>query len=127
MTDTTKLNHVVTAFKLWRQSRANGRAHIPDELRWQAIGLLEDYSTNQITKALGVNYTQLKSWRQQFQVEQTATPADFVPLPLEPAQSNPAANLELELILPNSSLLRIRGDVCPELLRLMLQEAGVQR
>ena len=123
MQSQNKLNSAIAAFEHWRKTRINKHVNIPDELRQQAVDLLEDYGGGQITRALRISSTQLKTWRRLFSVEQSATP-DFIALPVEPL-SQQASQLSLELSLPNSSKIRICGDVHPDLLRILIQEAGV--
>lgn len=119
-----KLNQAIAEFEHWRQTRANKHVSIPDELRCLALELLEEYRTGQVTKALRICTTQINSWRKQLPAKQ-ATP-DFVPLQIEPDLQHKSA-LNLQLILPNSSQIRISGELSPDLLRALIQEAGEQR
>lgn len=124
MQNQEKLNQAISSFENWRQTRTSKHVNIPDELRQQAVKLLEDYRIGQITKALRICTTQLNTWRKQFPVEQATTP-DFIPLQVEPdLQHKPSLNLQL--ILPNSSQIRICGNMSPDLLRVLIQEAGVR-
>lgn len=122
MQNQEKLNQAISSFEHWRQTRTSKHANIPDKLRQQAVKLLEDYRIGQITKALRICTTQLNTWRKQFPVEQITTP-DFIPLQFEPdLQHKPG--LSLQLFLPNSSQIRICGNISPDLLRALIQEAG---
>lgn len=124
MQNQEKLNQAVTAFELWRKNRINSRENIPDELRHLAVELLKNYSSGQITRALRICTTQLNSWRKPLPTEQPVP--DFVPLQIEPDVQH-KSGLNLQLILPNSSQIRISGDISPDLLRVLIQEAGEQR
>ncbi|HAS8442973.1 TPA: hypothetical protein I7740_20055 [Vibrio vulnificus] len=119
-----KLNHAIATFEHWRQTRINKHASIPDDLRMMALKLLDDYTRGQVTKALRICTTQLNSWRKQLPSEHPVP--DFVPLQIEPnAQHN--SDLSLQVLLPNSSQIRICGDISPDLLRVLIQEAGEQQ
>ena len=121
MQNQEKLNQAIAAFEHWRQNRINKHVNIPDELRQQAVKLLEDYRIGQVTKALRICTTQLNSWRKPLPVKPSAP--DFIPLQIEPdLQHN--SGLNLQLILPNSSQIRICGDMSPDLLRVLIKEAG---
>ena len=123
MQNQEKLNQAVTAFEHWRKNRINSRENIPDELRHLAVELLKNYGSGQITRALRICTTQLNSWRRQLPAEQPVP--DFVPLQIEPDVQH-KSGLNLQLILPNSSQIRLCGDISPDLLRVLIQEAGGQ-
>ena len=119
-----KLNQAIATFEHWRQTRINKHASIPDELRMLALKLLDDYTRGQVTKALRICTTQLNSWRKQLPPDHLVP--DFVPLQIE-ANEQHNSDLNLHVLLPNSSQIRICGDVSPDLLRVLIQEAGEQR
>lgn len=118
------MNQAIAEFEHWRQTRANKHVSIPDELRCLALELLEEYRIGQVTKALRICATQINSWRKQLPAKQPAP--DFVSLQVEPDLQHKSA-LNLQLTLPNSSQIRISGDMSPDLLRALIQEAGEQR
>lgn len=124
MPNQEKLNQAIARYEHWRQTRANKNVCIPDELRHLALELLGEYRISQVTKALRICTTQINSWRKQLPTTQP-TP-DFVPLQIEPDLHH-KSNLHLQLILPNSSQLCIKGELSPDLLRALIQEAGEQR
>ena len=47
-------------FEQWRKTRKNRRERIPEALWSAAVGLRKQYSVNQISRALGLNYNDLK-------------------------------------------------------------------
>ena len=47
-------------FEQWRKTRKNRRERIPETLWSAAVGLRKQYSVNQISRALGLNYNDLK-------------------------------------------------------------------
>ena len=57
---TVGLEQVRQQFEAWRQSRKK-RTAIPQHLWTAAVGLTERYSICHVSKALGLNYTALKS------------------------------------------------------------------
>ena len=97
-----KLNQAIADFEHWRQTRVNKHVSIPDELRRLALELHEEYRI----KALRICATQINSWRKQLPAKQPVP--DFVPLQVEPDLQHKSA-LNLQLILPNSSQIRISG------------------
>lgn len=124
MLNQEKLNQAISSFESWRQTRTSKHVNIPDELRHQAVKLLENYRVGQITKALRICSTQLNTWRKQFLVEQAITP-NFIPLQVEPDLTH-KPSLKLQLTLPNSTQIHICGNMSPDLLRALIQEAGEQ-
>ena len=123
MQDQNKLDQAVAAFEHWRQTRTQ-RDNIPDELRGLALALLDDHRIGQVTKALRICSTQIKTWRQQMPAKQPAP--DFIPLSVESDAPQKSA-LSLHLLLPNAAQIRISGDVSPDLLQVLIQQAGTQR
>jgi transposase-like protein len=124
MQNQEKLNQAIADFEHWRQTRASKHVNIPDELRQQAVKLLENYRVGQITKALRICSTQINTWRKQFLVEQAITP-NFITLQVEPDLTH-KPSLKLQLTLPNSTQIHICGNMSPDLLRALIQEAGEQ-
>lgn len=124
MQNQEKLNQAIADFEHWRQTRVHKHVSIPDELRRLALELLEEYRIGQVTKALRICATQINSWRKQLPAKQPVP--DFVPLQVEPDLQHKSA-LSLQLILPNSSQIRISGGMPPDLLRALIQEAGEHR
>ncbi|AJR06222.1 hypothetical protein C9J03_26260 [Photobacterium gaetbulicola] len=119
-----KLSQAIAAFEHWRQTRPNKHVNIPDQLRLLALELLEEYRIGQVTNALRICTTQLNSWRQLLPTERPVP--DFIPLQIESdLQHN--SGLNLQVTLPNSSQIRIYGDISPGLLRVLMQEAGEYR
>ena len=54
------LESVRYQFAQWRETRKNRRERIPEDLWSAAVRLLDQYSINQISRALGLNYNDLK-------------------------------------------------------------------
>ncbi len=54
------LESVRYRFKQWRETRKNRRERIPENLWSAAVELRKQYSVNQISRALGLNYNDLK-------------------------------------------------------------------
>jgi hypothetical protein len=57
---TSPLEAVRCQFEHWRESRKNRRERIPENLWSAAAGLRQQYSVNQISNALRLNYNDLK-------------------------------------------------------------------
>ena len=116
MQNQSALERVAAAFEHWRQTRLNSVEKIPDELRRQAVALLEHYRLSQIMQTLRVNSTQLKTWRNLLSSDIELSPA-FITLPIEPEpepESAPVLNLAVSL--PGGCQLRLQGDIRPELM-----------
>ena len=117
-----KFNQVVANFEQWRRERTK-RTNIPNGLRQQAIELINEHPSDHVTKALRISTRQLRSWRDQLPDHPTIAP-DFIPLPIEPEPQQAATHLSMEIMLPNSSKIRLCGEISPDLLRTLIQEAG---
>lgn len=76
MTTTPTLDSVASAFSHWRNTRAYRREAVPIALQEQALGLLKEYRTSQVTTTLKINHGMIKRWR-----IARATEAGFVELP----------------------------------------------
>ena len=121
MQNQEKLNQAIADFELWRQNRTNKHARIPDKLRSLAIELLEEYRIGKVTKALRICSSQSNAWRKQLPAKQPIP--DFVSLQVDPALPY-KPDMNLQLTLPNSSQLCIRGALSTDLLRALIHEAG---
>ncbi|EGU37800.1 hypothetical protein VII00023_13332 [Vibrio ichthyoenteri ATCC 700023] len=124
MQNKEKLNQAIADYEHWRQNRTNKHVSIPDELRRLALELLEEYRIGQVTKALRICSTQINDWRKQLPTKHL-TP-DFVPLQVDPDLQH-KLDMDLQLILPNSSQICISGELPTDLLRALIQEAGELR
>jgi hypothetical protein len=59
-TETSTLEETRRQFEQWRASREKSRTRIPPELWQQALNLIGSYSLNQVSRTLGLGYTDLK-------------------------------------------------------------------
>ena len=118
-----KLEQAIAAFDHWCQNRTK-RTHTPNELRQLAVELADSHSHNHIATALRINARQLKIWCDHAAVSSTA-PSDFMSLPIEHEfEPNTVHRLSIEMTLPNSSQIRISGELSLHLLQTLLQDVG---
>lgn len=62
ITDTgLSLQHIQEQFRQWRSSRVSRRERIPSELWKAAAGLCRSYPIAQVSRSLGLSYTDLKN------------------------------------------------------------------
>jgi hypothetical protein len=52
----------IVAFELWRENKGYCAAKIPENLRQQAVALLDHFSSSKIVSALSLSGTGLKRW-----------------------------------------------------------------
>ena len=80
-----RLEEAKRQFDHWRETRRNRRSRIPSELWQTAIDLIGQYSKNEVARALGLNYTDLKErYEAQAGPENSASPSPdnaFVEIP----------------------------------------------
>ena len=93
MSNQDQLSTVVSAFEHWRSNRNGRQVPTPIALREQAVSLLNNYSSSQITSALRISGSQLKQWLN------SAVPTDstsqFVHLPISGSPTQPPVKVEL--------------------------------
>jgi hypothetical protein len=92
------LDQVCQQFEYWRQTRKK-RCPIPEQL-WQAAeSLYPEYSLYNISKALRLNYTDLKKRIEQKQtvsIPSAINQAEFIELKINPATHPPECLVEME-------------------------------
>lgn len=97
-----RLEEVKRQFSRWRETRQNRRSRIPTELWQTATDLIGPYSKNEVARALGLNYTDLKKRYEAQCVSgpSVSTPADNafveIPWPAHPASCVSDYVLEVE-------------------------------
>ena len=115
MANANKINQVVAAFELWRNSRGSRKTPTPQALRKQAIDLLEHCSSSKITSMLRISGSQLKQWRESVKALQTNQ--DFIRLPVqEQAQHRVSEHPTIVLQLCNGATLTFSNEVSQTLL-----------
>lgn len=122
MQNKEKLDKAIADFEHWRQTRIHKSVSIPDELRYLALELLEEYRIGQVTKALRICTSQINAWRKQFE-HHSEEASEFIALPVVTGSSETPSLLEIELKLSADTSLLMRGDVSVDLLRTLIQEA----
>lgn len=112
------LEAVASTFKAWRENRTHGRKQIPDELRQQAVALLNDYPVSLVIKTLGLSHSALKRWQQP---PDEATPVDnpFVALP---DSMKVWPSLCVTLCLANDNQMVIQGELSSDQLGALVRE-----
>lgn len=93
MPNKDQLSTVVSAFEHWRSNRNDRQVPTPIALREQAVSLLNNYSSSQITSALRISGSQLKQWRNS--AVSTETQPQFVHLPISISPTQSAVKVEL--------------------------------
>ena len=114
------LEQVCQQFEYWRQSRKK-RGPIPEQL-WQAVeSLYPGYSLYHISKALRVNYTNLKKHIASNQRASTApalNQAEFVELKINPAIHPAECLVEMEDRWGTKMRMHVKGGAGLDLLAL---------
>jgi hypothetical protein len=117
---TLSLEAVCKRFEHWRQTREK-RCPIPEKL-WQAAELLyPEYSIYNISKALRLNYTDLKKRIEQKQtasIPSAINPAEFIELKINPAIHPPECLVEMEDTFGAKMRMHFKGDAGLDLLEL---------
>lgn len=121
MANQPSLEIVASAFNSWRKNRPSRSGKIPAALRQQTLGLLPLHSKSEITRALRISGSQLKTWQQaeQFVQEDAFQPAEFVALASEPADHSPLLNVRLRC--SGGAELSLSGPLSPAHLAAVVQ------
>ena len=124
-----KLEQTLQALECWRSTKEPGRRIIPNELKAQAVALLGDFTAREIIDTLRLNGSQFKKWRETFKSGDIplTEQVDFIPVTLPPNEEKKVGltpSLEINLTLPNTSHISIKGELTAELLHVLLQEAS---
>lgn len=115
MSNQNQLTIVIKAFEQWRNNRNGPQVRTPAHLREQAILLLNDYSSSQITSALKINGSQLKQWRSA--LDTTEPSSQFVTLPqLHHEQSS------VEFCFSHGDKLCLSGDISLKVIIAIIRE-----
>ncbi len=122
------LEAVQSDFHQWRQQKTNARTPVPLHLREKAIALQANFGSSQITKALGINHSMLKSWSGEGEYKpskQHHQPPDSIKFTTIPAatDSNPSPweTAQLSCDLPNGQRWCLQGDFTSEQLYTFIQ------
>ena len=88
-----KLEELKKGLSEWRKSK-NGRRgrEIPQELRIQAVELLNYYSAWHLQKKLGINTNKIKSWEKEY-----SSSTVFIALPSEPKKKEMISQVNFAL------------------------------
>ena len=107
MPNKDQLSTLVSAFEHWRSNRNGRKEPTPLALREQAVTLLNNYSSSQITSAIRISGSQLKQWRNS--VAPTDGTSQFVHLPISisPTQSS----VKIELCFASGDQMHLSGLV----------------
>ena len=93
-----RLETVQDQFSAWRKTRKK-RGPIPESLWDAAVSLVDDFSINELSKALHLNYSNLKDHIETIQnnsLEEPCLPTFIEFPPLNPPQDSVEVRLELE-------------------------------
>ena len=114
------IEQVEEQFKTWRRTRAK-RCAIPDEL-WQAAeSLYPEYSIYHISKALGLNYTDLKHrivQKPSTAMPATVTKASFIELGLSDSLQPAECLVEMQDSTGAKMRMHFKGKIGVDLLEL---------
>jgi hypothetical protein len=116
----TGIEQVEEQFRTWRRTRGK-RCAIPDRL-WQAAeSLYPEYSVYHISKALRLNYTDLKQRivpKQSTELSATVTKADFIELDLSDSMSPAECVVEMQDSTGSKMRMHFTGRIGVDLLEL---------
>ena len=114
------IEQVEEQFRTWRRTRAK-RCAIPDEL-WQAAeSLYPEYSIYHISKALGLNYTDLKHrivQKPSTAMPATVTEAGFIELGLSDSMQPAECLVEMQDLTGAKMRMHFKGTIGLDLLEL---------
>ena len=114
------IEQVEEQFRTWRRTRAK-RCAIPDEL-WQAAeSLYPEYSIYHISKALGLNYTDLKHrivQKPSTAMPTTVTKAGFIELSLSDSMQPAECLVEMQDLTGAKMRMHFKGTIGLDLLEL---------
>ena len=121
MANQPSLEIVASAFNSWRKNRPRRSEKIPAALRQQTLGLLSLHSKSEITRALRISGSQLKTWQHSEEAVQVASvqPAEFVALASAPADHLPLLDVRLQY--PGGAELSLSGPLSPAHLAAIVQ------
>jgi hypothetical protein len=112
MPNQDQLLTVVTAFEQWRSNRNGRQEPTPNALREQAVSLLNNYSSSQITSALRISGSQLKQWRNSAIPTETKPQFVHLPISISPMQSS----IKVELCFACGDQMHLTGMVNSDML-----------
>ena len=106
------IDSVTEAFNEWRATRKGTRAKTPTALREQAVTLLEHHRLTDVIKALSLNSTTLKSWKNIDSAH--SSPSKFVALPNPtPASEQVANQLQVTVRTGQGVEVTVSGQLSP--------------
>ena len=114
------IEQVEEQFKTWRRTRAK-RCAIPDELWQSAESLYPEYSIYHISKALGLNYTDLKHrivQKPSTAMPATVTKAGFIELGLSDSMQPAECLVEMQDSTGAKMSMHFKGTIGLDLLEL---------
>lgn len=111
MANKEQLSTVVSAFEHWRRNRNGRQVPTPTTLREQAVSLLNNYSSSQITSALKISGSQLKQWRNSA-ISEKKPPFVHLPISISPTQSS----VKVELCFVSGDQMHLSGLVNSDML-----------
>jgi hypothetical protein len=115
------LESVKYQFEEWRKTRKNRRERIPETLWSAAVGLRNQYSVNQISRALGLNYNDLKKRipeQNVYSKRKKLSSSDFVELDWQSGFSGSECIIEMEDTYCSRMRMSFKGSTDLDLLEL---------
>ena len=109
-----QLDQLAGQFEHWRQSRSHPGEHIPQHLWEQAAALARVLPYSRVAQHVRVSASDLKKHMavpHDSRSTASSTPPPFVEVPPAPAWPPATAAMEIELVRPDGTRLRLR---CPE-------------
>lgn len=117
-----QLLNVANAFEAWRATKTFAAAKTPNELRLQAVALLENYPHNTITSTLRISGSNISRWRNEganTSKNHPTQPQTFIELqPIIEATYDP---IDLALNINDTSQLHLQGTISPALLTALIK------
>ena len=115
------LESVRYQFEQWRRTRKNRRERVPENLWSAAVGLRKQYSVNQISRALRLNYSDLKkriSEENVYSKRKRISVSDFVELDWQSGFCASECLIEMEDAYGSKMRMRFKGRADLDLLEL---------
>ncbi len=107
----------IAAFELWRANKKSRSTRIPNQLRAQAVALLNNHRASDITSGLKISGSQFKQWRNA--LELTEQPQQFVELPMHNEPQDRSFNIELNFT--SGEQMRLFGVIDSQLITTLIK------
>lgn len=118
--DDPQFQATVDAFSRWRHSRHGVRPRISDELKVQAVHLLDRHSVRSVADALRISKNTMRIWRDHGVHPAKDQPANEMPLTAQPSDigfievTPTPQSAWIDVLLPSGVILRVTAGTPTE-------------